>query len=304
MRSAKVPPEGEPIPPGWEQKEFIGQIANALLEEVGRGQKVDWRGLTLVLEQALSERHLLLQFDNPQFEELLARHDWDGAIRPGEADFLMVLDTNVGFNKTNALVDSSLSYDVDLNDLSMPRASLLVTHSNRAREDVPCIQWNSGEISGEKYYPVNRCYWNYLRVYKQQDAELLEASPHAIPGDWMALGKRVPARVDQLEEEIPGLRGFGTLLVVPGGQSWNTGFTFALPASVLAEAGAPGQLVYRLKVQKQPGTLAVPLTVRIHLPARATLISLSVEAVRQDKDLLIETDLRRDVEIELVFSLP
>jgi hypothetical protein len=153
-------------------------------------------------------------------------------------------------------------------------------------------------------YPINRCYWDYLRVYKQDGAALLEASPHAIPGEQLLLGQGVPARVDELEEEIPGVRGFGTLLVVPGGQAWNTGFSFALPASVLAEAGAPGQLVYRLKVQKQPGTLAIPLTIRVHLPARASLISVSMEAIRQENNLLVETDLRRDVELELIFSLP
>jgi hypothetical protein len=153
-------------------------------------------------------------------------------------------------------------------------------------------------------YPVNRCYWNYLRVYKQADVELLEATPHAISSEWMLLGKGVPARVDELEEEIPGMRGFGTLLVVPGGQSWNTGFKFRLPPSILSDSDVPGQLVYRLKVHKQPGTLAIPLVIRIHLPARARLVSVSEQAVIQEDDLLIETDLRRDVDLELFFSPP
>jgi hypothetical protein len=227
-------------------------------------------------------------------------------VRPGDADFLMLTDTNVGFNKTNALVEVSLAYDVDLTDMSAPRGNLIVTHKNNASQDVQCIHWDSERVNGDLdyWYPINRCYWSYLRVYKQQGATLLEASPHAIPGEQLLLGQGVPPRVDELEEEIPGVRGFGTLLVVPGGQAWNTGFSFALPASVLAEAGAPGQLVYRLKVQKQPGTLAIPLTIRVHLPARASLISVSMEAIRQENNLLVETDLRRDVELELIFSLP
>ena len=35
---------------------------------------------------------------------LLASHRWDGAVRPEQGDFLMAVDTNVGFNKTNAVV--------------------------------------------------------------------------------------------------------------------------------------------------------------------------------------------------------
>jgi hypothetical protein len=110
--------------------------------------------------------------------------------------------------------------------------------------------------------------------------------------------------VDELEEELPGVRGFGTLLVVPGGESWNTRFRFALPTSVIEQAGGAGGWRYRLKVQKQPGTLAIPLTLRVHLPARATLVSTSMDAVRQGQDLLVQTDLRTDVELEVAFTLP
>ncbi|MCK7500511.1 MAG: hypothetical protein MZW92_67410 [Comamonadaceae bacterium] len=39
----------------------------------------------------------------------------------------------------------------------------------------------------------------------------------------------MPARVDELEEELPGVQGFGTFLVLPGGQSLDTGFQFTLP---------------------------------------------------------------------------
>ncbi len=304
MRAAKEPPPGEPRPADWYRKEFIDEIARALLVKVSAGEDLDWRALAGVLIRALGERHLLLQFDDAQLADLLAARDWDNAIRAGSGDFLMLTDTNVGFNKTNALVDMSISYDVDLTDIATPVASLIVTHRNKANPDVPCIHWNTGEITLNESYPVNRCYWNYLRVYKQQGVELLEASPHAIPGEQLLLGRGVPARVDELDEEIPGVCGFGTLLVVPGGQAWNTGFTFALPASALNDASVPGQLVYRLEVQKQPGTLANPLTVRVHLPNRAQLESVSLPAEVQDRHILIKTDLRTDVELEIVFSLP
>ncbi len=117
----------------------------------------------------------------------------------------------------------------------------------------------------------------------------------------MALGENVPARVDELEEELPGVRGFGTLLVVSGGRSLSTSFRFALPPTVLVR-GKAGQLIYHLFIQKEPGTLANPLTVRIHLPNRATLNSISREATVQGDNLLIDSDLRTDFELELVFT--
>ncbi len=148
-----------------------------------------------------------------------------------------------------------------------------------------------------------RCYWNYFRVYKQSGVELMDASPHEIPAEWIMLGRTVPARVDLLEEEIDGVQGFGTLLVVPGGQSLSTGFEFALPASVISQAEGSDRFTYRLKVQKQPGRLADPLVIRIHLPNRSQVETVNLEALVQGDDLLIETDLRTDVYLEVVFHV-
>ena len=307
MRQAKIRPVGETIPTGWYRKEFIGKIAEALLGELSSGQSHDWRAIGGVLSRALAERHLLLQFDDPIIAGLTAERGWDNAVHPEGGDFLMVTDTNIGFNKTSAVVDVSLSYDVDLIDVASPESTLTLTHKNNASKDVPCIHWNTGQITGEASYPINRCYWSYLRVYKQAGVELLDATPHAIPGDWMLLGQNVPARVDELDEELPGVQGFGTLLVVPGGRSRSTSFKFALPGTVLSaeDAGqSPSQHIYHLEVQKQPGTLAIPITIRIHLPNRAELKSTSTDAIIQDNDLLIKMDLRTDINLEVIFSLP
>jgi hypothetical protein len=154
------------------------------------------------------------------------------------------------------------------------------------------------------WYPIESCYWDYLRVYKQAGVELMDAAPHFIPGKWMLLGQSIPARVDQLDEKIPGVEGFGTLLVVPGGRSLSTSFKFVLPNTVLSAGEEPSQMAYHLKVQKQPGTLAIPLTARIHFPAQASLQSSSIKGVLQDQHLLIETNLRTDLDLDVVFSVP
>jgi hypothetical protein len=133
---------------------------------------------------------------------------------------------------------------------------------------------------------------------------LLDATPHVIPGDWLILGEMVPARVDDLEEEIPDVKGFGTLLVVPGGQSLSTSFRFALPQTALSVQSASNEVTYHLKVQKQPGTLEDPLTIRLHLPGLATLKSAPPGIVIQSNHLLLETELRTDVEFDIVFTAP
>jgi hypothetical protein len=91
--------------------------------------------------------------------------------------------------------------------------------------------------------------------------------------------------------------------VIPGGESRSTGFEFALPASVLQPDPDSEGLIYALKVLKQPGTLAIPLTVRVHLPAGAKVRSTTPASLVQDKDVLFETDLRTDLGLRVVFSL-
>ncbi|NWG33085.1 MAG: DUF4012 domain-containing protein [Chloroflexi bacterium] len=303
MRSAKAPPEGETVSKTWYRKKFIGDLADAILARMADGQKNDWRRLGSVVVQALKERHLLLQFDDPVVTALLAREDWDHAVRPFPGDFLMTTDTNIGFNKTNALMDIRLAYDVDLTNLSTPKAMLMITYRNGSRKNVPCIQFDAGPAPEDYLYAMDRCYWTYTRVYKQSGVELLAASPHEIPAEWMLHGRDVPARVDVLDEELEGVQGFGTLLVVPTGESLDTGFEFSLPATVIARDAGTGLYAYRLKVQKQPGTRAHSLVLRVHLPAHATVQSVNLDALIQGSDVILETDLRTDVYLEVVFHV-
>jgi len=92
------------------------------------------------------------------------------------------------------------------------------------------------------------------------------------------------------------------LQVVPGGESVVTTFRFALPASIL-QSGV-GQSIYHLLVQKQPGTLAEPITIRVHLPNNASIQSVPTGAVVQDQNILYQTDLRTDLDSEIVFHIP
>jgi hypothetical protein len=302
MRESKIPPPGQTE--NWYRKEFINELGGAILSEFSAGRQHDWKRLASLFTRALAERHLLLQFDDPILAKLLAESGWDNAVRPGNGDFLMVVDTNVGFNKTNAVVDASLTYDVDLTNLTSPIGIVTVNHTNRASKDVPCDPKLGGDAAGEKWYPINRCYWNYLRVYKQEGVSLLDATAQPILGGWLVGdGENLPPRVDELEEEIPGVLGFGTLKVVHGGHSLPTSFEFALPAGTLVRDEESGGWSYQLKVQKQPGTLANALTVRIHLPNHAILKSAPPAMIVQDDNLLLETSLRTDVELNIVFTV-
>ncbi len=301
MRVAKVPPPGV-SPEDWNRKAFINKVAEAVLAKLLDGHDLDWQKMAATLYQALDEKHILVLVNDSQAMQVVRKYGFDGAVRPGPGDFLMAVDTNVGYNKTNAMLQESLIYDVDLTDLDKPVGSLDVIQTNHVSPDIPCLQWGTADPLS-RYYLINQCYFDYLRVYKPAATRLLSAAPHAVPADWMMLKQAVPPRVDSLDdEEIDGVQGFGTLLVVPGGQTLHTSFRFGLPAGVVTPGPAPGELTYQLKVQKQPGTLSIPLTLRVHLPAGAQVVSSSGGALQQGTNLLYNLHLTEDINVELVFT--
>ncbi|HEY9151399.1 MAG TPA: DUF4012 domain-containing protein [Anaerolineales bacterium] len=307
MRASKSPQAGgQPLSPGGDYKDFIRTIANAIIQKVLSDGPSEWRSLSQTFLQALQERHLILQMDNPDMESVLARRNWNGALYSNGGDFLTVIDTNVGFNKTTAVVGTSLAYDVDLTNLSAPVGNLVVSHTNHASADIPCApRGGSVDVTVEEYYPIDRCYWDYMRIYAPLGTTLISAVPQSIPASWMILNQPVAPQVDVLNEGEPGLQGFGTMLVVPGGQTITTTMQFALPAAqILMKDAVAHTLTYNLTIRKQPGTVAVPLTLRIHLPNNVDIISASSGGTVQGKNLLFQTNLNTDVNVQVVFSSP
>ncbi|HEY6074747.1 MAG TPA: DUF4012 domain-containing protein, partial [Anaerolineales bacterium] len=290
-------------PEGWSYKTFIGDLASAVMHKLYATKTGDWQAIAKVFIKMLDERHLLLQVDDSNLAGVLSHYGWDGAVVPDSGDFLMVVDFNVGFNKTSAVVGTTLFYDVDLTDPALPTGSLTVVHENRSPLKQDCKHWNKVPVPGQEKYPIDDCYWDYMRVYQPAGTTLLNSEAEDIPAAWMIKGEGVPARIDILnEDEIDGLQAFGTLLVVPGGKSIQTGLQVALPPSILTRDPATGALHYRLTVKKQPGTIANPITIRLHLPAGASLDLVPAGAVVQGSNVLLATDLRQDLHLELVFS--
>ncbi len=307
VRTARGPDEGET---DWfaSRKEFMGPLGRALLEKLQSDTQISWQAVGQAVLQALDERHILLQFDDPLMSQVISHRGWDGAVRPGEGDFLMVVDSNLGFNKVNAAVETTLRYEVDLSDPQAPRAEVWITHRNPTKGDEPCR--HAAYDSGDYAALIARCYWDYLRVYTLAETELLDAATHEVPGSWLLSGKGVPPRVDVLDnqglldENPPGLRAYGTLLVVPLSEQRETRFVFALPPDVVQFDEAQGAMTYALRVKKQPGTQGNAFRLQVRLPAGAQVQSAVPSGDLQDGIWTLETRLRTDLEVKLVFSLP
>jgi len=290
-----------------ERKNFMGPLAQALINNFQSGD-ISFSALSQVILQALDSHHLLLQIDEPALAAVLARQGWDGALQPSDGDFLMVVDSNIGFNKANVVTEKELNYFVDLSDVQQPQASLQVLHTNSANGSEPC---QHGSYNTHDYTNlIHRCYWNYLRIYKLADTILTGSDTPSIPAEWLLRGEDVPARVDILDnsgmvaENPAGLQAFGTMTVVPRGAELRTGFEFELPQRVLFFDEATNTWNYRLKIQKQAGAAGIPVRLQVHLPPTANLVQAHPPGEYQDGIWLLDLSLKTDVEILVRWQMP
>lgn len=305
LRSERAIFLGTPQPErAGDRKQFIGNLASALSQKIIQ-KNYSTTALFETFLRLLDEKHVLLYFEDPEAQAFVTQRNWDGGIHPpANGDFLMVVDTNVGFNKTSTIRDLSLNYEVDLRDPENPKAHLKVSMSNHTPVAVECYQSPGSVgiwIEQPNKYPMYDCYWSYLRVYTPAANILLSANPPSIPAGRLISEKEVPPHVDIFDEGLPGIQVWGMLLVVPPGETYNTVFDFQLSPGVVKKT-APGEWAYHLKIQKQAGVQALPLQFRILLPEGAHLQQTSMPFTEEGKGCSLEILLLKDSEIEIAVS--
>jgi hypothetical protein len=249
MKAAWQSPVGSTAGPGsggaggdawWsKRKDFMGELVKAALAKVQSGADLDMLALARVLYSTLEARHIQVTVDDASLAALLAQRGWDGALRPpADADFLMLVDSNVGFNKANLFVRPALDYEVrEVSGALVATLTVTYTHTAASRPDLVCDRLQG---YGPTYEDLAaRCYWDFVRVYVPGGSELLSAnglnSVATEPGE-------------------AGTTAFTGDFVLRPGEVKAVTLRYRLPAAVRSQP-------YRLLVHKQAGTAGWPLNV-------------------------------------------
>ncbi|MFW6162479.1 MAG: DUF4012 domain-containing protein [Planctomycetota bacterium] len=295
MREAWAPGSEDWGREWWqERKSFMGAIAQAAWQSVENG-RVDWAILTRSLLRTLEEKHLLVYLAEPTMREVLAEQGWDGGLRPGDGDFLMVVDANLGYNKASAKVQQEALYEVDLSE-SPPRARLTLTNTHTSAADVACRQ--EARYAATYEGMMDRCYWDYVQILVPEQARIVDATRIPVAGEMLWNGEDYPGDVMVRGAEGAPCLSWGVMSVLAPGDVETRQFTWTLPPDLVAWEGRQGR--YSLKVQKQPGKRSHPLTVRVRLPEGATLARATPEpASAADGWVIYRAELDRDLTFDL-----
>ncbi len=223
-----------------QRKDFMPLLATSALTRLRAGS-FNPLALAAAAKAALDQRAVQVWLPDPIAGQVLNAAGWDGALRPDpDADFVAVVDTNMGYNKVDAVLERGLDYAVqwpDGPDAPAQATLTLLYHHPVQAQDVECVAKSE---YGDRYTDmIERCYFDYLRVYVPAGSKLIAAE----------------GLVDDSFTEQPGERGahiFGGYFILPPDQTHTVTLHYSLPPR-LTPAG------YRLVVQRQAGSGPLPL---------------------------------------------
>jgi len=266
MQQSWEPEPGSGFSEEWwrGRKDFMGVLGKALIENILHSQEPKaLLSLGKAVVDLVETGHLLVYFNQPEAQDLLESIGLAHRLEPGTGDYLMVVDSNFGFNKTDALIQRSIHYRVDLSDPAHPSARLALGYTHTGQKDVACVHeasYGTGTYSDLE----ERCYWDYWRVYTPTGSALTAAQAKPVPGEQLLGGTAWPGVVESYPGE-DGTQVFAGVLLLPTRAQEKIRLEYALPGTVVVPDGSGGWR-YTLRVQKQPGIGSSAIQVEVILP--------------------------------------
>ncbi|MFO7663656.1 MAG: DUF4012 domain-containing protein [Chloroflexota bacterium] len=287
------------------RKSFLSGFASAILAKFETGvSSINPVKLAGNLGAAAETRHLSIYLRDPAAAVALAETGWDGALTthpPG--DFLMAIDTNMGYNKVNLFIERSISYEINLADGSSPRATTTLNYRHTGQpQSEPCLQGvdEEFELASDYLSLADKCYWNYVRVYTPAGSQLIDSSRQVVPGETMFNGVSWDRTAETVEEH-EGLTTFATFMLLPQSEEATITFEYELPGNIISTAD--GLHVYELKVNKQPGMQTEPLSISVKLPPGASLRDVSPASAQVEGSVIVfRTDLDSNVVLTISYQ--
>ncbi len=283
------PEDGQMNGDWWrKRKAFMGSLAEAALQRVQSGA-VDPLRLAQTSLTLLEEKHLQVYFSDPAAESLLAARGWDSSVRAPQADLLLPVEANLGYNKASARIVRRAQYTVDLRQPL--RAETVLTYTHTGQADHPCEM--RPRYDPEYTQMMDRCYWAYVRLFVPPGATGLRSDRHPISGTLLAdpqgwAGEAIVAPPEN------GCAVFAQALFLPLGEGTALHFSYTLPAQVVTRQ-KDGSWLYRLELRKQAGIKSLPWRVIVRLPPDAVLLDASPQPSRSaGGEVEFRLTLRRD----------
>jgi len=222
--------------------------------------------LATTISNILYQRDIMIYSVSPDVQNKLTSAGWSGAIGPDIDDRLIIVDSNVGWSKSDQVIDRSGVYEVWL-DEEGSRGELTLNYShNGPQTDEDCTRQSPPGEDNDYQSLINRCYWNFIRVYPSGNTRLLEHLPLPLPeGAIAAVNGYLTEGHDTFETRFDSSGKYYSALlpVVPGSSN------FLRLSQIIDSADINFQdavVTYTLHLSAQPGSSGRSMEIKVHAP--------------------------------------
>lgn len=255
-------------------KKILSDLAPILLDRLfGSAASTSSVGKTLsAIEDALSEKHVLLYSRNSDLEALVSRAGWSGEVLSSSRDYLSVVNTNINGFKTDGVVKESIKHHADIGNDGVVTDTVTITRRHVG-----------GQTGREWWDAVNA---DYMRVYVPLGSKLVSADGYTRETvtsqlDYDALHFSRDADIEREESSVridpasgtrisedSGKTVFGNWVYVSPGEEVQVTYTYRLPFRVDPKrTDKAGFDSYSAVFQKQSGSSGSELSSAISFPS-------------------------------------
>lgn len=143
-------------------KKIIGDLMNKIISILPT--KFDQENFVKIfkaLDKSLAEKQILLYFTNHNLQEKIKDNSWAGEVKSSPSDYLMVVNTNIGGQKSDRLIEESIKHEASFAEDGSILVRLKIIREHKGTKGTP-------------FTGVRNVDW--LRVYVPLGSQLISAS--------------------------------------------------------------------------------------------------------------------------------
>ncbi len=274
-------------------KAFIGDLAPILLDRIAKADMQTFLEVLDLVGSSFEQKNIQLYFTNDNLQAAVQDLGWSGAMKQTGGDYLMVVNTNLGGGKTDAVIDQNIDVDVTVDEDGSVTNTLTITKVHHG-------------IANALFSGRNNV--DYLRLYVPEGSELVSVDGFEAPPESAFETSDVPLGVDEdlqlamsaVDKDVQsgtdvwtenGKTVFGNWMQTAPGETQVVHVTYRLPrgifenenhglwAAAKERLGIRNVVPYTLFVQKQSGADTRVTNVSVSFPPDMPVVWSSHEGL-------------------------
>lgn len=270
-------------------KKVVGDLLHALIDSLTTLSGDSLIALLDALQLSLIEKDILAFHQNAQMTERINNAGWSGAVKKTDDDYLMVINTNIAGQKTDAMITQDIIKETTIDTEGLTRTTLTIRRTHTGVKGTP--------FSGVRNV-------NFMRIMVPEDSVLLDAKGFTYPNESLFKEAATHDTLPTLAE-INNSRTIheqsGTIITKEHGKTVFGNWTMTDPGATTVASLTYTSIVrvkqknntrhYNLMVQSQPGVSHTSFTHTLHIPNNWELRATTDTDMDQIESAILNRDL-------------